>query len=133
MTTKIYLGTQDNERMYVTKHKWDCNWYWALGYVGNDNCHFHFDSYLKDGKSVNDVFTECNFTYTDWWVIRDLFTQAYALKKIAEVYQYGGHQITKAGVTDIIKNSDKAKQVNEDLKLILDTVWDFMLVTNLRK
>jgi hypothetical protein len=30
MTTKIYLGTQDNERMYVTKHKWDCNWYWAM-------------------------------------------------------------------------------------------------------
>jgi hypothetical protein len=119
--------------MYITKHKWDCNWYWALGYVGNDNCHFHFESYLKDGKSVNDVFTECNFTYTDWWVIRDLFTQAYALKKIAEVYQYGGHQITKAGVTDIIKNSDKAKQVNEDLNLILDTVWDFMLVNNLRK
>ena len=47
--TRWYLGKMrrnlsgSNERIYLEDFKWDCEWYWAGGYLGNENCHFHFD------------------------------------------------------------------------------------------
>lgn len=121
----------DGENLWLEKHKWDCGWYWAFGYVGNKNCHFHFDSllYIKDGKgsikyTASDLFQSTEITDREWWLMRDLFTQAYALKKAAEVYQHGGHQMFKAGVTDIIANKERADQINADLQKVLDLVWD---------
>ena len=137
---KILLGklksdagtSADGENMWLEKHKWDCGWYWGFGYVGNKNCHFHFDSllYIKDGKgsvkyTASDLFESTKITDKEWWVIRDLFSQAYALQKAAEVYQYGGHQTTVVGTTDIIKNKERADQINADLQKVLDLVWDY--------
>ena len=73
---------------------------------------------------ASDLFESTNITDEEWWVIRDLFVQAYALRKAAEVYRYGGHQTTVHGVTDIIKNEERAAQINADLAKVLDTVWD---------
>jgi hypothetical protein len=136
---KILLGklksdagtSADGENVWLEKHKWDCGWYWAFGYLGNKNCHFHFDSllYIKDDKgsvkyTASDLFESTKITDKEWWVMRDLFSQAYALKKAAEVYQHGGHQTTVAGTTDIIKNKERADQINADLAKVLDAVWD---------
>lgn len=140
MTNKILLGKlkndagacADGENVWLSKHEWQCDWYWAFGYLGNKNCHFHFDSllYIKDNKgsvkyTASDLFESTNITDNQWWVIRDLFVQAYALKKAAEVYRYGGHQSTLAGVTDLIKDADMAKRLNADLEKILNTLWDY--------
>lgn len=129
---KADAGTcADGENIWLTKHKWDCGW--AFGYLGNKNCHFHFDSmlYIKDGKgsfkytaTASDLFESTNITDSEWWVIRDLFVQAYVLKKAAEVYRYGGHQTTLTGVTDIIQNKERVAQINADIAKVLDTVWD---------
>jgi uncharacterized protein YerC len=54
-----------------------------------------------------------------------LFKQAYALKECAEVYQYGGHCTTSAE-TKVIKSLDVAKMLNQDLKIVLDTVWELL-------
>ena len=129
---KTDAGTfADGENLWLEKHNWDCGWYWGFGYLGNKNCHFHFDSLLciKDGKGdvkycASDLFESTNISDSDWWIIRDLFVQAYALRKAAEVYQYGGHQKTKAGTTDLIKNKERADQINADLAKVLDAVWD---------
>ena len=131
--TKIYLGKfkKDNgtsgagEAIYLTEHTWDCNWYWGFGYIGNSRNHFHFDSLLKDARYASEIFESTNISDKDWWIIRDLFIQAYALKSVAEIYQYGGHQNNLQGVTDIIKNKEKADIANADLKIVLDVVWDF--------
>lgn len=130
---KADAGTcADGENIWLEKHKWDCGWYWGFGYVGNKNCHFHFDSllYIKDGKgsvkyTANDLFESTKITDKEWWVIRDLFVQAYALKKAAEVYQMGGHQSTEPGVTDVIRNTALAKQINADLQKVLALAWDY--------
>lgn len=137
---KIHLGklksdagtSADGENVWLEKHKWNCGWYWGFGYLGNKNCHFHFDSllYIKDGKGsvkycASDLFESTPITDKQWWVIRDLFTQAYALRKAAEVYQYGGHQTTAPGVTDIIKNKERADQINADLAKVLDLAWSY--------
>lgn len=135
----IYLGrlnqgigtVGDGENIHLTKHDWSCGWYWSFGWVGNEGCHFHFDAllYPKDAGNntlylASEIFAETNIDDASWWVIRDLFVQAYALQKAAEVYRYGGSQSSKPGVIDIIKNPDRASQINADLKLVLDLVWD---------
>ena len=126
--TKIYLGIQNGERVYISKHSWDCGWYWGFGYIGNRNCHFHFESYLNSSvRLASDIFENPTFSDKDWWVIRDLFVQAYALQKVAEIYRYGGHQTTLAGITDILRCDEKAEQCNEDLEFVLNTVWKFMV------
>jgi len=121
----------DGELLYITEHQWDCGWYWAFGYIGNRNNHFHLDSLLKQTKLASELFSDTKITNSQWWIIRDLFIQAYALKAAAQTYKYGGHQTSLAGVTDILKNDEKVTVLNADLKLILDTAWDYLLKCNI--
>ena len=131
---KIYLGKMasnvgtlaDSELLYLTKHTWDCAWYWGFGYVGNSSSHFHFSALLATTKTASELFQSTKISDADWWVIRDLFIQAYALKKAAEVYRYGGHQTNHAGITDIIKDTDIGVRLNADIKKILDVLWGFI-------
>ena len=140
MVNKIYLGKIKNdfnpedkyscvrgESLYIEKHKWDCGWYWGFGYIGNRNLHTHMDSTFLNGiTGIEEIFEESTFTQKEWWVIRDLFIQAYALKKCSEVYRNGGHQTTEKGTTDLIKSSTMEKKINADLEKVLNKVWEFM-------
>ena len=123
---KIYLGnTTEYGRLYLSKHSWDCGWYWGFGYIGNSR--LHIDSLIGAEYDIRSIFDKGSpITQNQWWIIRDLFTQAYALKKAAEVYQHGGHQTTKPGMTDCIKNLEMAARINKDLEIVLDKVWDFL-------
>ena len=126
---KIYLGnTTEYGRLYLSKHSWDCGWYWGFGYIGNSRLHMHIDSLIGAEYDIRSIFDKGSpITQNQWWIIRDLFTQAYALKKAAEVYQHGGHQTTKPGMTDCIKNLEMAARINKDLEIVLNKVWDFLL------
>ena len=126
---KIYLGnTTEYGRLYLSKHSWDCGWYWGFGYIGNSRLHMHIDSLINGEYDVNKIFDgSTGITQDQWWIIRDLFRQAYALKAAAEVYQYGGHQTTRPGMTDCIKNLEMAARINKDLEIVLNKVWDFLL------
>ena len=126
---KIYLGnTTEYGRLYLSKHSWDCGWYWGFGYIGNTRLHMHIDSLINGEYDVNKIFDgSTGITQDQWWIIRDLFKQAYALKEAAEVYQYGGHQTTRPGITDCIKNLEMAALIDKDLEIVLNKVWDFLL------
>ena len=126
---KIYLGnTTEYGRLYLSKHSWDCGWYWGFGYIGNSRLHMHIDSLINGEYDVNKIFDgSTGITQDQWWIIRDLFMQAYALKAAAEVYQYGGHQTMRPGITDCIKNLEMAARINKDLETVLNKVWDFLL------
>jgi hypothetical protein len=123
---KILLGKQGRESIYLTKHTWDCEWYWGMGYLGNATMHFHMDSIIERETDVNVIFTETKISQRDWWIVRDLFIQAYALKRAAEVYRHGGHQTSAVGITNCIRQPDIADKLNADLKIVLDTVWNFL-------
>ena len=128
MEDRIYLGTiAEYGRLYLSKHSWDCGWYWGMGYIGNNNCHMHIDSLIGAECSICNIFDKgTRITQDQWWIIRDLFKQAYALKEAAEIYQYGGHQTSKPGITDCIKNLEMAALINKDLETVLNKVWDFI-------
>ena len=88
----------------------------------------HIDSLINSEYDVNLLFDKGTpITQDQLWLIRDLFKQAYALKAAAEVYQYGGHQTTRPGMTDCIKNLEMATRINKDLETVLDKVWDFIV------
>lgn len=132
--SKILLGKLNyassviagGENIWLEKHNWSCDWYWGFGYVGNRNCHFHIESLVKGNSTkASELFNTTKFTDAQWWVMRDMIIQAYALQKAAEVYRYGGHQTTQKGYTDLIKDSDMAARLNADLKIVLDKMWDF--------
>jgi hypothetical protein len=138
MEKKIFIGKvredfKGNERNYVsgeklfiTQHSWDCDWYWGFGYIGNKDLHTHFDSTFLGGAEAYDVekvFETPVLTSKEWWLVRDLFVQAYALKGAAEVYRHGGYQTSMKGVTDIIKDDEMCTRLNADLQAVLDKVW----------
>lgn len=128
---KIYLGTLRNstdilragEAVYLSKHSWDCGRYWGVGYIGNSKTYAHFDSLLKDTKTASELFSDTPISDSAWWTIRDLFAQAYALKRAAEVYRRGGGQCMRTGVTDCIVDAEMVERLNRDLATVLDTAW----------
>jgi hypothetical protein len=110
----------------LTKHQWDCDWCWG----GNSNNHFHIESLvnypalkgrgftarlIKGETDVNQIFDNTWLTQETWWVLRDLFIQAYGLKKAAEIYRHGDHQTTVSGLTDVLQLQEKADIINADL------------------
>ena len=40
----LLRSRKEGERVYLSKHSWDCGWYWGFGYVGNRDCHFHLSN-----------------------------------------------------------------------------------------
>ena len=88
----------------------------------------HIDSLIGTEHDIGNIFDRGSpITQDQWWIIRDLFKQAYALQKAAGVYQYGGHQTHNPGITDCIKNLEMAALINKDLEIVLNKVWDFLL------
>jgi hypothetical protein len=88
MSIKIKLGilnpkatktTNYKQAIFLTKHSFDCGWYWGFGYIGNAGHHFHIDS-LFHNENIKDVFTLTPLNQTDWNYLRDQFKKAYDLK-----------------------------------------------------
>jgi hypothetical protein len=128
MAHEIKIGTIDNKPLYITKHKWDCNWYFSFGYIGNRHLHTHFDStFIENGIGRPD---DCKFGESEWYVICDYFKTAYALKAAYEVYYRGNSHITSGTVS--IKDVDMANRLKNDLERVLDLVWDYMTVNQIK-
>jgi hypothetical protein len=116
------------EKLWMTKHSWDCNWYWGFGYIGNKNLHCHADVFIEKliWMSKEDVFESSIFkTHDQFWEFKDLLKSAYALKKAAEVYHLGGHCISTKR-TKLVVNKRREKSVNADLEKVLNTLWDML-------
>lgn len=136
MKDRIYLGkVKDDfkntmiqgEQLYLTKHEWQCDWYWAFGWIGNKNLHTHFDSTLLWNLDATKIFDSPIYNEHDWYVIQELFARAYALKAAAEIYSRGNANITAKSVCGSIRDLALAERINADLEAILNTLWAFML------
>ena len=126
-TDRVFI---EGEKLYLEKHSWDCGWYWSFGYIGNKDLHTHCNVFIKEllWHSKNEVFEKSIFNNNDnFWVFKDLLSQAYALKKAAEVYRHGGYCSSLKGVTDIIQSNVQEQIINKDLETVLDAMWDFLI------
>jgi hypothetical protein len=128
--TKILLGYNNSEPIYLSPPSWDCASYWGFGYLGNKDCHYHVDgltkikTYNHDAKaftykSVNlyDGFIEhfgstLRVRKSDLWTLVELFKTFYTLKETAEVLGRGGSHYTTNPVKDIIINNEEVTRIN---------------------
>ena len=135
MMNKLYLGRlRDNqelggEAIYLSKHSWDCNWYWGMGYIGNKNLHTHFDITFLQGKTkydIAEVFSSTHLNQRNWWTILEMFSSAYRLKEVADLYYRGGSHITTNLCKDRLQDKELAARLNKDLEEVLDRVWKYI-------
>ena len=128
--TKILLGYNNNEPIYLSPPSWDCGWYWGFGYLRNKNCHYHVDgltkieTYNSEAKvftteSVNlyDGFIKhfgntLKVRKSDLWTLVELFSTFYKLKETAEVLGCGGSNYTTNPAKDLIINTEEVTRIN---------------------
>lgn len=116
-------GMISGENLYLDKHSWDCGWYWGFGYIGNKNLHTHFSVLLHECK-LESVFEISKYSQDSWYVIQELFIQAYGLKNAAGIYRYGGRITEK--YSKVITDKGMETRIIKDLEKVLDTLWDFL-------
>ncbi len=130
---RVKIGYMVNNRktipIYLTKHSWDCDWYWGFGYVGNDDMHFHMSSVVPNKSDKNVLFFEGIgevklLKKYDGWKLMELFAEAYNLSNCAEMYYRGGAGISCDGF--IKKDEEKAKEINKELEKLLDYIWEYV-------
>lgn len=126
MARKILLGTNhEGEKVYLSKHTWDCGWHWSFGYLGNASLHYHFKQHL-DGTThnINKVFKKTSLSQADWWILMDLFKTAYAYQGAAEAMRYGGHMSDGAKPHRVLGDNT---ELNKMLEQQLDNIWNYCL------
>lgn len=130
----IFLGKSpiiDNQLgISLSKHSWDCGWYWGFGYIGNSKLHTHVScTFLnpEEYRNWTDVtfwFSSTFLTQKNWWEFLERFQTAYALRKAADTVGRGGSHITHACIT---ADKESAKMLNKKLECLLDDTWNWLL------
>lgn len=127
---KILLFKADNNRYYLRKPKFDCGWYWGLGYLATGRgSHLHFDSYFKD-KPFYDAwidFEDTPFTKDEAYIITDYMRQLYRLREMADMLHLGNTHITseaKALEQFAEQNTAEYKRINN---VLIPTVWNALV------
>ena len=124
------LGKIDGENHYLRKPSWDCGWYWAVGYMGNKNCHYHMDGFAREHNmhlrdALMETFGESlTIGPRGLWTFTELMYTAYSLKEAAEVLGRGGSHTAKNPCADTIRNISEAERINSKvLPAIFDEMW----------
>lgn len=122
---KVYLGQNDNEKIYLTPPSWDCGWYWGFGYLGNQHCHYHVNGLNKD-KNMHDAISEhfgdsLIIRPSDLWTFAELFKSFYTLKESAYILEKGGAHLTTNPCEGIIINTMESERIN---KVVLPAIFD---------
>jgi hypothetical protein len=141
-----YLGTLKNtqEAVYLQNFEWTCGWYWQGGCISNNNLHCHFDGCFLDvpdyrghplgnftpqkmfnGSSIWEplgfFLDNPQYSVEQWWRIKDLFKQFYALKTTAEVFLHGGNCMDGKDPRNITGeyNKEMADKINKHIETVI--------------
>ena len=130
----VYLLGKDKKGTlyWLQEAKWDCDWYWGLGYVQtytnnknpnkstDINSHQHFNYLFFNGPShgfdnFKKYFIETPFNDSEIWKIMEIMRTLYTLREYSDTLHRGGSHYTSNPCKDIIKNEDEYKRINEVL------------------
>jgi hypothetical protein len=136
---KVLFGhTLDGVAIYLDLPKWDCNWYWGFGYLGNRDRHYHLKTYQEEGGfcgkhrniSMFDAFKAdyklCPTLAEDnnLWKFCELVTTVYALLEVAEIFNRGGSHMTANPCRKLLKSPEQYQHINNVLLPALFTEID---------
>lgn len=118
---KVFLGitNENGERIYLTPPSWGCDWYWSWGCIGNNHCHYHLSSLLKDTHLYDGIKNHFrSFLVTedrDLWTFCELVTTFYTLKNAAEVFTRGGSNLSVNPLQGVVQYPLAAQSINTDM------------------
>lgn len=128
--SKMLLGQNDGQNIYLSPPSWDCGWYWGFGYIGNNNCHYHLeglkkiDTYDFEAKKFNTKIVDLHtgliehfgdtlkIKTSDLWSFVELVETAYHLRETAEILGRGGSHYTTNPCKDLIINKEETERIN---------------------
>ncbi len=130
-----YLLGKGKDGLYywLEKAKWDCDWYWGLGYIKsytNSKCpecskdifsHRHFDTLFLKCNSThkiyvdawNDFFEESVLTEKEVWTLMELMKTAYLTREYSDMLFRGSSGISSNTAESIIKNDTEYERIND--------------------
>lgn len=123
---------QYNELIWMESARWDCGWYWGMGYIKvYDNqanpagardvrLHSHYSGLTGAGTGVdgaythhiNEVLPESVLTDKEAYKLADYMHSIYSLKSAAKVLGRGTSHIS-GEVDKVCLNKELAKNINE--------------------
>lgn len=141
---KLYLLGIDHDGKYVwlPKHKWQCGWYYSMGYVEiytnhkhperakDISSHSHLSYELKRASASsyvtpealvgeNGFLAETTLDKDDLWKFQELLWSAYKLKEAAEIFSRGGAHITTNPCHDTLKDEEMYNTTNRMIDEVL--------------
>lgn len=128
ITNKGYfLGiTKDNEKVYLEKPSWDCDWYWGFGYLEYYNnsgrptlqAHRHWDSLVQESKecafnAIKHEFNKLSIDDDKLWKLCDYMYSFYTLKGAASLFTCGNSNQTSTGLD--LSDKEEADKINHTI------------------
>lgn len=113
---KVLLGSNPIEgEMYLTKPKWECDWYWSFGWIGNNNLLINLDKLGSSNiyDNIKEFIPNVKLSDTNLWKFCELAESIYTLKKSAELFHRGGsHIVYNAKYKEIMQNKEWCEHIN---------------------
>lgn len=114
--TKVLLGSNHAEgKIYLIKPKWECDWYWSFGWIGNNDLLINLDKLGNSNiyDNIKGFIPDAQLSGTNLWKFCELAESIYTLKKSAELFHRGGsHIIHIQKYKEIMQNKEQCRHLN---------------------
>lgn len=128
---KFYLlgiRREDGVEVYLEESKWDCNWYWGIGYLSvfeddmsdcNESVHFDFVIDPMTIESFKEYFSDYVLSDKEIYTLLENMRTLYTIRAYSDVLYHGGSFITENNSKDLIKNDTEYNRIN---KILIPTI-----------
>lgn len=122
------LGVKEDERVYLCRPSFDCEWYWGMGYLryyngrSRDYGFSHFDYRMKTAPYpgyeyfiTGDFLTDRTFTEKEGWKLYELIMSAYKAREYSDMLHIGGAHYTENPCKGTICNHQEYYRINTEV------------------
>lgn len=129
---KVLLGSNPIEgEMYLIKPKWECDWYWSFGWIGNNSLLINLDKLGNSNiyDNIKEFIPNVKLSDTNLWKFCELAESIYTLKKSAELFHRGGsHIVYNAKYRGIMQNKEQCGHINYvTIPALIDELYKVLL------
>lgn len=131
---------KDGDYYWLEQGKWDCDWYWGVGYVEtytnkqnpsiakDIESHQHFDSLFPTYDAFNEFFEETVLNDKEVWKLLELMKSIYIARRYSDMLHIGGaHYSTNPNKEDI-KNDNEYNRINKIvIPKLLESVYSLLM------
>ena len=130
---------KDGEYYWLEEGKWDCDWYWGIGYVetytnslepnkAKDICsHQHWDGLFPTYDKFNEFFEETVLNDKEKWELLELMKAIYIARHYSDMLHIGGAHYTSNPCKEDIHNKDEYNRINKVMiPKMLEKVYEIL-------